>query len=142
MAAKDNWVDIGDADELSQTQLRRVTAGDVDLAISNKDGRFGAISNVCNHVGGPLGEGRLDGEYIVCPWHNWKFQRCTGVGEPGFESDCVPSFPLKVENKRVLVNIGAPTKRAKQPHDPHPLSRKVERTPGRTWMSIAPTDLY
>jgi nitrite reductase/ring-hydroxylating ferredoxin subunit/multimeric flavodoxin WrbA len=130
MAAKDNWVDIGSADDLSQTPLRRAKAKDVDLAVSNKDGRFGAISNVCNHVGGPLGEGRLDGEYIVCPWHNWKFHRCTGVGEPGFESDCVPSFPLKIENNRVLVNIGAPTKRAKQPHDPHPLSRKVERTPG------------
>jgi len=130
MARRDNWVDIGSTEELAQTPLRRVTAKDVDLAISIKDGKFGAISNSCNHVGGPLGDGRLDGDFIVCPWHNWKFHRCTGIGEPGFEGDRVPSFPLKIENNRVLVNIGAPTKRAKQPHDPHPLSRKVERAPG------------
>jgi len=130
MTRRDNWVDIGSTEELAQTPLRRVTAKDVDLAISIKDGKFGAISNSCNHVGGPLGDGRLDGDFIVCPWHNWKFHRCTGIGEPGFEGDRVPSFPLKIENNRVLVNIGAPTKRAKQPHDPHPLSRKVERAPG------------
>ena len=58
--------------------------------MSFKDGTFGVVSNVCNHVGGPLGEGRLDGDYIVCPWHNWKFHRCSGVGEPGFEADRVP----------------------------------------------------
>ena len=45
------------------------------------------MSNACNHVGGPLGDGRLDGDYITCPWHNWKFHRCTGKGEPGFEED-------------------------------------------------------
>src|SRR5215470_12772097 len=85
MARRDNWVDIGSTEELAQTPLRRVTAKDVDLAISIKDGKFGAISNSCNHVGGPLGDGRLDGDFIVCPWHNWKFHRCTGIGEPGFE---------------------------------------------------------
>jgi multimeric flavodoxin WrbA/nitrite reductase/ring-hydroxylating ferredoxin subunit len=130
MAGDDNWVDIGTTEELSQTPLKRVRAMDRELAISIKDGQFGAVSNSCNHVGGPLGEGRLDGEYIVCPWHNWKFHRLTGVGEPGFEGDRVPSFPVRVESDRVLVNIGAPTKRTKQPHDPHPLSRKVERAPG------------
>jgi multimeric flavodoxin WrbA/nitrite reductase/ring-hydroxylating ferredoxin subunit len=130
MAGRDNWVDIGSAEELARTPLKRIKAKDVDLAISFREGQFGAISNSCNHVGGPLGDGRLDGDYIVCPWHNWKFHRHTGIGEPGFEADRVPSFPLKIENNRVLVNVGAPTKRAKQPHDPHPLSRKVERAPG------------
>ena len=110
--------------------LQRVTVKQRDLAISFKDGTFGAVSNVCNHVGGPLGEGRLDGDYIVCPWHNWKFHRCSGEGEPGFEEDCVPAYPVKVENGRVLVDIAAATKRTKAPHEPHPLARKVERAPG------------
>ena len=84
MAREQNWIDVGAADELATTPLRRVTAGGRLLAISFRDGRFGAVANACNHVGGPLGEGRLDGDYIVCPWHNWKFHRCTGQGEPGF----------------------------------------------------------
>ena len=130
MAGDENWVDIGSAEEFSQTPLKRVTAMNREFAISLKDGKFGAVSNTCNHVGGPLGNGRLDGDYIVCPWHNWKFHRCSGLGEPGFEEDRVPAFPVKVESGRVLVNINAGSKRQKAPHEPHPLSRKVERLPG------------
>src|SRR5262249_59119133 len=79
---------------------------------------------------GPLGDGRLDGDYITCLWHGWKFHCRTGVGEPGFEEDRVPAFPVKVESGRVLVNIAAPSPRTKAPHQPHPLARKPERAPG------------
>jgi len=59
---------------------------------SHRNGVFGVISGVCNHAGGPLGQGRLDGNYVVCHWHNWKFHRVTGIGEPGSEDDAVPSY--------------------------------------------------
>jgi nitrite reductase/ring-hydroxylating ferredoxin subunit/multimeric flavodoxin WrbA len=127
----EDWVDLGSAEDLSRTPLRRITVRNRDLAISFRDGTFGVVSNVCNHVGGPLGDGRLDGDYIVCPWHNWKFDRCRGVGEPGFEEDAVPAYPVKVDNGRVLVDIAGATRRTKKPHDPHPLSRPVERAPGQ-----------
>lgn len=44
------------------------------------------MHGACNHVGGHLGEGTPDGEYIVCPCHQWKFSRQTGIGEPGFSA--------------------------------------------------------
>jgi nitrite reductase/ring-hydroxylating ferredoxin subunit len=128
--AGDNWIDAGAAAELARKPLQRLRLGAVDIALSHREGVFGAVSNACNHVGGPLGEGHLDGEYLVCPWHQWKFHRATGKGEPGFEADCVPSFPVKTEGARVLVNIGEPTKRTKSPHEPHPLARPVTREPG------------
>jgi multimeric flavodoxin WrbA/nitrite reductase/ring-hydroxylating ferredoxin subunit len=128
--ANENWIDVGSAAELSATPLRRVTAGDRELALSFKDGRFGVVSNTCNHVGGPLGDGTLAGDYINCPWHNWKFHRCTGLGEPGFEEDAVPAYAVKVENGRVLVDRASATKRKRKPHAPHPLARKIERAPG------------
>jgi nitrite reductase/ring-hydroxylating ferredoxin subunit len=130
MADQEDWVDIGSAEDLARIPLKSCKAQATAIAISFKDGQFGAVSNVCNHVGGPLGEGRLDGDYITCPWHGWKFHRLTGVGEPGFEEDRVPAFPVKVESGRVLVNVAAPSRRAKAPHQPHPLSRKPERAPG------------
>src|SRR5262245_28832373 len=130
MDGQEDWVDVGSVEELARTPLKSCKAQAIPIAISFKDGQFGAVSNVCNHVGGPLGDGRLDGDYIVCPWHNWKFHRCSGVGEPGFEEDRVPAFPVKVENGRVLVNIAAASKRTKSPHEPHPLARKVERAAG------------
>ena len=130
MPEDENWVDVGHTDEFSATPLKRVTAMNVELAISFRDGKFGAISNVCNHVGGPLGDGRLDSDYIVCPWHNWKFHRCSGIGEPGFEEDRIPAYPVKIESSRVFVNLEAGSKRQKKPHPPHPLTREVQRVPG------------
>ena len=126
----EEWIDIGSSEELSKKPVSKVTAKTRELAVSFKDGKFGVVSNACNHVGGPLGEGRLDGDYINCPWHNWKFHRCTGLGEPGFEEDAVPAYPVKVEGGRVLVDLAAGTKRTKKPHDPHPLARKIVREPG------------
>src|SRR4051812_17255493 len=128
--ADEKWADIGSIEELSRAPLRHVTAGGRELAVSFKDGRFGVVSNACNHAGGPLGEGRLDGDYITCPWHNWKFHRCTGLGEPGFEADAVPAYAAKVENGRVLVDMASATKRTRAPHPPHPLARNIERAPG------------
>ena len=128
--AEQLWVDVGAADELAKAGLKRVATKNREVAVSFRDGRFGVVSNACNHVGGPLGDGRLDGDYIVCPWHNWKFHRCTGKGEPGFEEDAVPAYAVKVENGRLLVDLSSATRRTKKPHDPHPLSRKLERAPG------------
>ena len=125
-----NWIDIGSAEELSTTPLKRITGMNREFAVSYKDGQFGVISNTCNHVGGPLGKGRLDGEYIVCPWHNWKFHRCNGKGEPGSEDDIVPAYSVKVEGGRVLVDLNSASKRHKRRHEPHPLARKIERAPG------------
>ena len=131
MAGPDNWIDIGAANELAMKPLHAVVAADTAIALSYQDGQFGALSNVCNHVGGPLGQGPLDHDYIVCPWHGWKFHRCSGLGEPGFEEDRVPAFPVKIANGRVLVNVAAPTRRSKKPHEAHPLARPVERAAGR-----------
>jgi nitrite reductase/ring-hydroxylating ferredoxin subunit len=75
--SKPQWIDVGAADELGKKALQEVALGKKKVALSCLGGRFGAISNVCNHVGGPLGQGTLDGEYAVCPWHYYKFHRVT-----------------------------------------------------------------
>lgn len=130
MISQQDWVDLGATAELSTRGLQMVTARRVRIALSFRDGRFSAISGVCNHAGGPLGEGRLDGDYIECPWHFWKFHRQTGLGEPGFEEDAVPAYSLKEEAGRLLVDLASATRRNRKPHAPHPLARKVERGEG------------
>jgi multimeric flavodoxin WrbA/nitrite reductase/ring-hydroxylating ferredoxin subunit len=130
MAENENWIDVGAMEDLAAAPLRRVTAINQELAISIRDGKLGAVSNTCNHVGGPLGDGRLDGEFIVCPWHHWKFDRCTGIGEPGFEQDRIPAYPVRAENGRILVNMAAGSERARGSHEPHPLARTVGRAAG------------
>jgi nitrite reductase/ring-hydroxylating ferredoxin subunit/multimeric flavodoxin WrbA len=124
------WVDIGAADDFKRQPLSEALLGERKVAVSYKDGKFGVISNTCNHVGGPLGKGRLDGEFVVCPWHQYKFDRCTGAGEPGYEADKVPGYGVKEENGRLLVTARPTSKRGHLPHKAHPLERPVERAPG------------
>lgn len=124
------WIDVGSVEELKQKPLQEISSGKTTIALTYKNGSFAAISGVCNHVGGPLGEGRLDGDYIVCPWHYWKFHHRTGHGESGYEQDQVPIYVTKVENGRVYVDLSSATKRRKQAHKPHPLGRPVVRQAG------------
>jgi nitrite reductase/ring-hydroxylating ferredoxin subunit/multimeric flavodoxin WrbA len=130
MSETAQWIDVGSAEELRRTVLSEVRLGERKVAVSYRDGAFGVISNRCNHVGGPLGRGRLDGEYVVCPWHQYKFHRCTGEGEPGYEADKVPAYAVREENGRLLVNATPTSGRGHLPHEPHPLARSTDRAPG------------
>ena len=124
------WTEIGSVDELKQRSLQQIVCGQTKLALSYKDGRFAAISGVCNHIGGPLGEGRLEGDYVVCPWHYWKFHHRTGQGEPGYEGDQVATYAVKVEDGRVFVDLTPVTKRHTLPKPSHSLARPIVRVEG------------
>jgi len=125
--AGERWHDVGAADGLATRAIQTVLAGRTPIALIHRDGRFSAISGVCNHAGGPLGDGSLEGEYVVCPWHSWKFHCETGRGEPGYESDQVPAHAVRVENGRVWVNAAPRTPRRRAAHPPHPLATILRR---------------
>ena len=125
-----DWIDVGAAHELARRPLQTVAVGEARVALSHVDGVYGAVSNICNHVGGPLGEGRVDGDYVVCPWHQWKFHRCTGAGEPGFEADRVPGYAVREADGRVFVSAKPVSARGRLPHQPHPLARDLARAAG------------
>ncbi|MFO0973206.1 MAG: NAD(P)H-dependent oxidoreductase [Phycisphaerae bacterium] len=124
------WHDLGPLDALRDRPLRQLTLGKTKIALVFKDGHFSAISGVCNHVAGPLGDGELDGDYVVCPWHHWKFHCRTGQGEPGFEDDAVPTYAVKEEAGHLFVCLDPQSRRTRHPHAPHPLARKIARADG------------
>ena len=130
--AGEKWEDLGPVDQFAGNDVCEVSVGRAKVAITCRDGKFGAVSGICNHAGGPLGQGRLDGDYLVCPWHNWKFHCRSGQGEPGFEEDAVPAYEVRVDKGRLHLRTDNPTKRSKKPHAPHPVARPVERKPGPT----------
>ena len=125
-----NWHDLGPVNSLKELAVQEIKIGNTVIALSYYNGEFGAISGVCNHVGGPLGQGHLDGEFVVCPWHHYKFNRKSGSGEPGFEEDRVPQYDLRIDNNHLFINLEPKTKRNKLPHLPHPLERPITRKDG------------
>jgi nitrite reductase/ring-hydroxylating ferredoxin subunit len=81
-----------------------VDAGGRELALFNVAGEFYCIENSCPHNDGPLGEGELEGDVVMCPWHAWQFNVRTGRMIYN-ESLCVATYPCKVEDNAVLVEI-------------------------------------
>jgi nitrite reductase/ring-hydroxylating ferredoxin subunit/multimeric flavodoxin WrbA len=126
----EKWVDVGPSAELARKDVQEVRVGAKRIALTHRGGEFGAISGICNHVGGPLGQGQLEDDFVVCPWHYYKFHWKTGEGEPGYEADRVPSHAVRVEDGRVLVSEAAVTKRGHLPKQKHPLAREPKREQG------------
>lgn len=127
MSDEQDFRDVGAASDLAKHGLTELNLEGRRIALVHRGGRFTAIGGDCNHAGGPLGKGKIDGDYVVCPWHHWKFHAETGEGEPGFEEDRVPTFAVKVENGRVLVDRKPKTTRHKKAHAPHPLTQLKPR---------------
>jgi nitrite reductase/ring-hydroxylating ferredoxin subunit len=83
---------------------RMVEVNGIWIAVFNVDGTFYAIDNTCPHAGGPLGEGKLCGTVVECPWHGWKFSVVSGqrVDNPNFE---VPCCQVRVEGDHVMIAL-------------------------------------
>lgn len=73
-----DFVTVAKTGELAPGQGKVVEVAGVPVALFNVGGVFYALDNTCPHRGGPLGEGLVDGETVICPWHNWQFSVKTG----------------------------------------------------------------
>jgi nitrite reductase/ring-hydroxylating ferredoxin subunit len=127
---RERWHDVGEAAELARTPLQQIQVHGTRMALSCVGGVFGAIDGTCNHAGGPLGQGTLEGDYVVCPWHQWRFHRREGHGERGFERDVVPAYGVRVRGGRLEVSVTPRVKRQRAQHTPHPLAREPQREAG------------
>lgn len=128
--SESKWHDLGPLADFTDKPLRAVHVGSTKLALTWRDGKFSAISGTCRHVGGPLGEGTLQGEYVTCPWHGWKYHCATGLGEPGYEEDSVPRYDTEVRDGHLWVNLAPATKAGKAVHPKHALERPLAREDG------------
>jgi nitrite reductase/ring-hydroxylating ferredoxin subunit len=97
------FVDVAGTDELPVGRAMTRVVGDRRIALYHTETGFFATGNTCPHRGGPLGEGDLLGNDIVCPWHFWAFDVRTGEC-PGNPEVRVESFEVRVESGRVLVH--------------------------------------
>lgn len=96
---------VASADDLDPGDGMVVEADDEEIALFNVDGEFYAIGNSCTHVGGPLGEGPLDGTTVTCPLHGSDFDVASGscLGPPA-DAD-VPTYEVRVEESEIQIAV-------------------------------------
>jgi nitrite reductase/ring-hydroxylating ferredoxin subunit len=64
-----------------------------------------ALGDACAHRGGPLGEGKLTGTRLACPWHGWMYDVRTGRCLFPSHGGAVPSYGVRVDGDAVWVQL-------------------------------------
>ena len=99
-----SWIDVGTVDEIPDSRAKTVCLTDHErIAVFRHDGQVSAVTNVCAHQRGPLGEGKIIDGCITCPWHGWHYQPHDGCSPPPFQ-ERIATYQVRVEGRRILLN--------------------------------------
>ncbi|MEM7358684.1 MAG: Rieske 2Fe-2S domain-containing protein [Pseudomonadota bacterium] len=104
-AEQTDWVSLGSWRDIPDNQAITVTVGsDERVAVFRYEGtKLAAISNVCQHQNGPLGEGRVIDGCITCPWHGFQYRPEDGCSPAPF-TEKVATYNLKLEGDQVFLD--------------------------------------
>jgi nitrite reductase (NADH) small subunit len=100
------WISVCQVEEIPKFGGRSVRVGQAEVALFRlSDGRIKAVANRCPHKQGPLSEGIVSGDTVICPLHARKINLETGeVLKP--DSGCVKTHPTKIEGDQVFLSLG------------------------------------
>ncbi|WP_204103196.1 MULTISPECIES: Rieske 2Fe-2S domain-containing protein [Spirulina sp. CCY15215] len=96
------YVEIGCIADIPNNRAKVVTIGGERVAVFKYEDKISAVSNVCQHQNGPLGEGKIIDGCITCPWHGYQYLPDSGASPPPF-TEKIPTFDVKLEGDRILV---------------------------------------
>ena len=98
------FLKVGTLGQLPPDSVMEVMVGGRPYAICRAGGAVHALSGVCLHQGGPLGQGQIHDGRVVCPYHLWEFDCATG--EYDYDSTKrVPTFEVKVERGDIYIQV-------------------------------------
>jgi len=92
------WIRITQAENIPLREGRSVRIGEDEVAIFNLGDRYVAVDNACPHRGGPLCDGIVSGDAVVCPLHGWKISLDTGEVLKPEVCVKVGTYPVSVED--------------------------------------------
>ena len=96
---------VADVDDIAVGQGLLVEVKGLTLAVFNAGaGRFHATSALCPHEDGPLNEGWLEGDAVVCPWHGFDFALDSGQCRVD-DALHISVYPVRIVGRDVEVDI-------------------------------------
>ena len=99
------WIDAATLSDVQDWQMQAVTIGAREIALFSVGDAVHATDNICTHGHARLCEGFLEGTEIECPLHQGRFDVCTGKVTSGPAEDPLRTYPVRIENGRVWVEI-------------------------------------
>lgn len=99
----EGWLCTGPASEVADGRAKIVSVPDSERIAVFRDGAsFYAVSNLCPHQGGPLGEGAVLDGCVTCPWHGFQFRLQDGRA-PDPYTDRVATYATRIVEGVVYV---------------------------------------
>ncbi|MDP6619617.1 MAG: Rieske 2Fe-2S domain-containing protein [Nitrospinota bacterium] len=96
---------VATVDELSENSAKLVEAGGKRIALIRTEKGYCAIDEAGPHRGGPLSEGEVEENEVICPWHGARFNVETGgTLSPPAPSD-VSCYAVRLEGNEILIEI-------------------------------------
>ncbi len=98
------FVKVANVDEIEESRGKQVNVNGTEIALIKFKGKIYALENTCPHAGGPLAEGFVEEDVVVCSWHGYQFNLASGVSpmSPGIK---VRRFEVKVDGGEVKVEV-------------------------------------
>ncbi len=102
---KHREITVAGVSELKDGEMKQVAADGTSILLARVDGKYHAVGAICPHYGGPLAEGALCGNRVICPWHHASFDVTTGdlLEPPAF--DALPCYEVRIEGESVIVAL-------------------------------------
>jgi nitrite reductase/ring-hydroxylating ferredoxin subunit/uncharacterized membrane protein len=98
-----DWVAVLDDSELADGSPQQVTVSGNDVLLYRTNGTVHALANRCSHRGGPLHEGKIEGQEIVCPWHSSRFRIQDGSVVRGPAVAPQPCYEARINQGKVEI---------------------------------------
>ena len=98
------WTKLATIGELPRDSVIEVEHEGNLYAICNAGDEYRAMSGVCPHNGGPLGQGTVIQGMVVCPWHMWEFDSHSGACLVDDRMG-VPIYSVRVKESDILVDL-------------------------------------
>ncbi|WP_158969442.1 non-heme iron oxygenase ferredoxin subunit [Chachezhania sediminis] len=99
------WHDVTETSAVAEGQVLGVTIGEEMIALYRIEGVFYATSNICTHAFALMSDGYLEDDCIECPVHQALFHVPTGEARSRIAKRPLKTYPVKVENDRLMVEI-------------------------------------
>jgi 3-phenylpropionate/trans-cinnamate dioxygenase ferredoxin component len=100
-----SFVEIAPESDVSIGERLFVEIDGLAIVVFNIAGQLFAIGDVCTHDNGPLGDGLLDGNTVVCPRHGAEFDIRTGKALTLPAVVDIPAYPIRVVEGKIEVGI-------------------------------------
>ena len=101
------WLTVGRPEEIPDQCARIVAAPNGERIAVFRDGRqIGALTNVCAHQNGPIGEGRIINGCVTCPWHGYEYRLADGCAPAPF-TEKLATYRLRIRDGIVEVDPNA-----------------------------------